>query len=166
MKKQEKQYYICLDERLISVTEEVYKAYYRPVWKTHYHAGKHGQCCCTDWKLCEGDCSLCLYSSTAGDTLSLDTEYESKAGSILNLLDILNDPTSNVEEIIMGKLMRQELVKMLNGLDSGSRRICELISQGMTEREIAAEFGVRQSTLNYRKRKLMDKLRKQLKDFR
>ena len=161
---QNKQYFIRLDKQYIPVTEEVYKEYYRPIWRTHYHASRHGQCGCTDWKRCEGDCGLCRYRS-AGDTLSLDAGYEGEEGSKLTLLDTIEDLAPNIEEIITDKLMLNELFKTLDELDPDSRRICELIRQGKTEREIAAEFGVRQSTLNYWKNKLMDKLRERLKDF-
>ena len=84
----------------------------------------------------------------------------------LTLLDTIEDPAANPEEIIADKLMLQELFKVLDELDPDSRRICELIRQGKTEREIADEFGVRQSTLNYRKKKLMEKLCERLKDFK
>jgi RNA polymerase sigma factor (sigma-70 family) len=164
MKKQDKQYFIRLDKQYIPVTEEVYKEYYRPIWRTHYHASKHGQCGCTDWRRCEGDCGLCRYRA-AGNTLSLDAEYEGEEGSKLTLLDTLEDPAANPEEIIADKLMLQELFQVLDELDPDSRCICELIRQGKTEREIADEFGVRQSTLNYRKKKLIEKLREHLKNF-
>ena len=159
-----KQYFIPVNGELIPVTEEVYKEYYRPIWRTHYHASKHGQCGCTDWRRCEGDCGLCRYR-IAGDSLSLDAEYEGEEGSKLTLLDTIEDSAPNIVDIMADKLMLQELFKVLEELDPDSRHICELICQGKTEREIAAEFGVRQSTLNYRKNKLMDKLRKRLQDF-
>lgn len=161
---QDKQYFIPLNGKLIPVTEEVYKEYYRPIWRTHYHASKHGQCGCTDWRRCEGDCGLCRYRA-AGNTLSLNAEYEGEEGSKLNLLDTIEDSAANIEEIVADKLLLEELFRVLDDLDPDSRQICELIRQGKTEREIAAEFGVRQSTLNYRKNKLMDKLRKRLKYF-
>jgi len=153
-----KQYFIPVNGELIPVSEEVYKEYYRPIWRTHYHASKHGQCGCSDWRKCKGDCGLCRYR-TAGDTLSLEKEQEEVG-------DIRQDPTMNIEDIVADKLLLGELFRVLDDLDPDSRRICELIRQGKTEREIAAEFGVRQSTFNYRKNKLMDKLRERLKGFK
>ncbi len=162
MKTNEKQkktrdYYIPVEDKLIPVSKEVYEEYYRPIWRTHYHASKHGQCGCSDWRRCEGDCGLCHYRA-AGDTLSLDKEQE-------DVGDIHPDPATYIEDMLMDKLLLEELFQALEELDPDSRRICELIKQGKTEREIAAEFNVRQSTLNYRKRKLMDKLRERLNDF-
>ena len=152
------QRYIPIDGKQIPVTEEQYKAFYRPIWRVHYHASKHGQCGCSeDWRRCEGDCSLCCYSA-AGDTLSLEKEQEVMG-------DCRPDLTADIEDIIMDKLLLQELFQALEELDPDSRRICELIKQGKTEREIAAEFNIRQSTLNYRKKKLMSELRERLKDF-
>lgn len=159
-----KQYFIPLNRELIPVSEDVYREYYRPIWRTHYHASKHGQCGCSDWRRCDGDCGLCRYR-TAGDTLSLDAEYEGEEGSKLTLLDTIEDSMANVEDIVADKLMLQELFKVLEELDPNSRHLYELIRQGKTEREIAAEFGVRQSTLNYRKKKLIDTLHERLKDF-
>jgi len=162
---QNKQYFIRLDKQYIPVTEEVYKEYYRPIWRTHYHASNRGQCGCTDWKRCEGDCGLCHYRA-AGNTLSLDAECEGEEGSKLTLLDTIEDSSANIVDIVADKLLLEELFHVLADLDPDSRRICELIRQGKTEREIAAEFGIRQSTLNYRKKKLMDKLFERLKDFK
>ena len=159
-----KQYFIPVNGELIPVTEETYKEYYRPIWRTHYHASKHGQCGCTDWRQCEGDCGLCRYRA-AGNTLSLDAEYEGEEGSKLTLLDSIEDPAANIEDIVADKLLLNELFKTMDELDPDSRRICELIRQGKTEREIANEFDVRQSTINYRKKKLMEKLCERLKDF-
>lgn len=161
---QKKEYFIPLNGKLISVIKDVYQEYYRPIWRTHYHASKHGQCGCSDWRRCEGDCGLCHYR-TAGDLLSLDAKYESEEGSKLSLLDTIEDSAANIEDIVADKYLLQELFRVLDDLDPDSRRICELIKQGKTEREIAAEFNVRQSTLNYRKKKLMSELRERLKDF-
>ena len=41
-----------MDKWYIPVTEEVYKEYYRPIWRTHYRARKHERCGCTDWRWC------------------------------------------------------------------------------------------------------------------
>lgn len=53
----------------------------------------------------------------------------------------------------------------LEKLDPDGKRICELIMQDKTEREIAAEMGLCQSTVNYKKNKAFSVLREVLKDF-
>ena len=50
-------------------------------------------------------------------------------------------------------------------MDPDGKRICQLIMAGMSEREIAAAMGRRQSTVNYQKRKVLAALREALKDI-
>lgn len=38
MSDQNKKYFIPVNGALIEVSEEVYRAYYRPIWNTRYHA--------------------------------------------------------------------------------------------------------------------------------
>lgn len=166
MEKQRK-IYIRNSKSWIPVSEEVYLEYYRPVWRLQKEAQKRGQCVCPRSKLwlCDGDCAMCEYQA-AGNTISLDAPMRNDAGEEFCLWDTLEDPTANIEESVADKLLLEELFRALDELDPDSRRICELIRQGKSEREIADEFVIRQSTLNYRKRKLMDSLRERLKDFK
>ena len=74
MKNKDKQYFIPVDGELVEVTEEVYRAYYQPIWNTRYHAQKNGECRCTKaqlWK-CDGICPGCPYYA-AGKKVSIDT---------------------------------------------------------------------------------------------
>ena len=63
------------------------------------------------------------------------------------------------------KELLNTLYEELDRLDPDGRRICELIMQGKTEREIAAGMGKRQSTVNYQKRRVLSILREALKDY-
>lgn len=155
--KQIRKYFIPIQGKRVIVTPEVYLEYYRPIWRVHDHARRKGQCGCSKWQLCQGDCGLCNFR-TAGNTLSLEYEQEMMG-------DVRPDLTYDLESIVMDSILLEELLNALEELDPDSRRICELIRLGKSERDIAAEFGIRQSTLNYRKRKLMDELHNHLKDF-
>ena len=66
---------------------------------------------------------------------------------------------------IMSNHEYDALYDELDRLDPDGRRICELIMQGKTEREIAADMGRSQSTLSYQKRKVLSLMREALKDF-
>lgn len=77
----------------------------------------------------------------------------------------LSDNAPTADSILMDKELLDALYDELNRLDPGGRRICELIMQGKTEREIAADMGKRQSTINYQKNKVFSILREALKDF-
>ena len=136
-------FFIPVDGTPIEVSEEVYRAYYQPIWNTRYHAQKNGECRCTKaqlWK-CDGVCPGCPFYA-AGKKVSIDTPIGGEEDE-LTLGDTLADDTPSAE----------------------SRRICELIMQGKTEREIAADMGKRQSTINYQKNKVFSILREALKDF-
>ena len=43
MKNNERKFFIPVNGTLFEVSEEVYKAYYQPTWKTRYHAQKNGE---------------------------------------------------------------------------------------------------------------------------
>lgn len=46
MSTQDKKFFIPVDGNPTEVREEVYRAYYRPIWRTRYHAQKDGECVC------------------------------------------------------------------------------------------------------------------------
>lgn len=149
----------------IEVNEEVYRAYYQPIWNTRYHAQKNGECRCTKaqlWK-CDGVCPGCPFYA-AGKKVSIDTPIGGEEDE-LTLGDTLADDAPSAESILMDKELLDALYEELNRLDPDGRRICELIMQGKTEREIAADMGKRQSTINYQKNKAFSILREALKDF-
>lgn len=47
MQNNDKKYFIPVDGTPIEVSEEIYRAYYQPIWNTRYHAQKNGECRCT-----------------------------------------------------------------------------------------------------------------------
>ena len=135
------------------------------IWNTRYHAQKNGECRCTKaqlWK-CDGVCPGCPFYA-AGKKVSIDTPIGGEEDE-LTLGDTLADDASSAESILMDKELLDALYDELNRLDPDGRRICELIMQGKTEREIAADMGKRQSTINYQKNKVFSILREALKDF-
>ena len=165
MQNNDKKYFIPVYGTPIEVSEEVYRAYYQPIWNTRYHAQKNGECRCTKaqlWK-CDGVCPGCPFYA-AGKKVSIDTPIGGEEDE-LTLGDTLADDAPSAESILMDKELLDALYYELNRLDPDGRRICELIMQGKTEREIAADMGKRQSTINYQKNKVFSILREALKDF-
>ena len=74
MANKDNRYFIPVDGTPIEVSEEVYRAYYQPIWSTRYHAQKNGECRCTKaqlWK-CDGVCPGCPFYA-AGKKVSIDT---------------------------------------------------------------------------------------------
>ena len=128
-------------------------------------AQKNGECRCTKaqlWK-CDGVCPGCPFYA-AGKKVSIDTPIGGEEDEF-TLGDTLADEAPSAESILMDKELLDALYDELNRLDPDGRRICELIMQGKTEREIAADMGKRQSTINYQKNKVFSILREALKDF-
>jgi len=165
MSNKAKKYFIPVDGTFIEVSEEVYRAYYQPIWNTRYHAQKNGECHCTKdqlWK-CDGVCPGCQFYAS-GKKVSIDTPIGGEDDE-LTLGDTLADDAPSTESILMDKELLDALYDELNHLDPNGRRICELIMQGKTEHEIAAIIGKRQSTINYQKKKVLSILREALKDF-
>lgn len=155
------QFYLEINGNKTPVSEEVYRAYKQPIWAEHKRKEREKRCTISDGKggtkRCDGDCSKCNKQQT---------------GSVLSLERFTEDgfevpaPTGDLADVVAYKILLDELFKVLEEFDPDSRKLCELISAGFSEREIADIFGVRQSTLNYRKNKLFEELRKRLKDYR
>ena len=74
MQNNDKNYFIPVNGTPIEISEEVYRAYYQPIWNTRYHAQQNGECRCTKaqlWK-CDGVCPGCPFYA-AGKKVSIDT---------------------------------------------------------------------------------------------
>ena len=70
------------------------------------------------------------------------------------------------EEYILDKLQAEELHKAIEQLTEKEKRTFDVIAfavlQGISERELAVSLGIPQKTLNNRKRKIFEKIRKKL----
>lgn len=159
--------YIRSTQEWIPVTEEVYRAYYRDIWAIRKRAQNHGQCYCPKSKawICDGDCGLCEYRTT-GDMYSLDFTTSDEDGNERSMLDDLRDDSPDAQSIAEDKELLAALRKKLLELDPDGRRICELLMDGKTERDIASIMGfASQSSVSHRKRKAFDQLRTLLRDY-
>ncbi|MBQ6052291.1 MAG: sigma-70 family RNA polymerase sigma factor [Clostridia bacterium] len=163
MKNNERNFFIPVNGTLFEVSEDVYRAYYQPIWKTRYHAQTNGECRITKSQLwmCDGICPGCPFH-TSEKYISVEAQI---GDSDLAVGDTLPDDSPTPESILMDRDLIAALHKELDRLDPEVKRICELIMQGKTEREIAAETGKRQSTVNYQKNRIFSLLREALKDF-
>lgn len=149
------QRYIEIDGQQISVTEEVYRAYKRPIWAEHKRKEREMRCRDEKGNRCNRDCSKCDKQRT-GSVLSLD-KFAEEGFDVADTVDIA--------ELVADKLLFEELYKSLEELDPENRRIMELFSIGKSEREIADDIGLSQKAINKRKTKLFAQLREHLKDF-
>jgi hypothetical protein len=142
---------IYLNGDPVPVTEEVYLEWYRPIWRTHDFARRHGQCSCHRWQLCEGDCAICRFR-TDGDLRSLDDLQDSyELESALSG----DDP----EGLVLDAILLDELLDELDQRIPNGRRIAELLMNGLDDRSAAEALGIARSTFSDRKLKLRRELK-------
>ena len=138
-------WHLTIENKVVEVTEEVYRAYKRPLWADHKRKEREKRCLISNGKgglkRCTGDCSQCTKQRT-GSVLSLEKFND----------DGFDVPDSiNIDELVMDKLLLEELFAALDELDPENRRIMELFSIGKSEREIAAIIGLSQKAINKKK---------------
>ena len=151
------QFFVEIEDHKVPVTEEVYQAFMRPIWAEQKRLKREKRCRDENGNRCTKDCSTCS-KQRSGIPYSLDSFQEDFGFESADKIDI--------EELVADKLLLKELFNILNELDPSSRRIIELFSIGLPEREIAAKTGLSQKAVNKRKQKLFTYLREKLKNFR
>lgn len=164
MQKKANRYFIPIDGTPIEVSEEVYRAYYRPIWNTRYHAQKNGECRCTKaqiWK-CDGVCPGCPFYA-AGKKVSLDTAIGGEDDD-LALGDTLADDAPTADSILMDEELLKALYDELDRLDPEGKRICELMMHH-SEREAAEIMGMARTTFKRHWAKIRAVLQDKLKDY-
>ena len=153
-------WHLTIEDQVVEVTEEVYRAYKQPLWAEKKRQEREKRCIISNGKggtkRCMEDCSTCDKQRT-GSVLSLD-KFSA---------DGFDVPDSvNIDELVEDKLLLEDLFAALDELDPENRRIAELYSLGIPEREIAEYIGCAQKTVNNRKIKIFAQLRKVLKDWK
>lgn len=155
-----KQYYLTIGGQEVMVSEEVYRAYKRPIWAEHKRNDRQKLCQVSDGKgslkRCTEDCSKCNHTKQGG-ILSLDGLEEAGYS--------VEDSAQDVAEIVAEKMLLEELFKAFKELDPNSHRICELLMEGHSKREIARSLSIPQSSFEYQFKKLMASLRKRLESY-
>lgn len=152
-------WHLTIENQVVEITEEVYRAYKRPAWAEHKRKEREKRCLISNGKggtkRCTADCSQCTKQRT-GSVLSLD-KFNADGFEVPDSI--------NIDELVEDKLLLEELFDALDELDPENRRIAELFSMGKTEREIAHCIGRSQKTVNNRKPKIFAQLRERLKDW-
>ena len=164
MQKKDNRYFIPVNGDPIEVSEEVYRAYYQPIWNTRYHAQQNSECRCTKtqlWK-CDGVCPGCPFY-TAGKKVSIDTPIGGEDDELV-LADTLADDTPTAESILMDEELLKALYDELDRLDPEGKRICGLLMHH-SEREAAEIMGMARSTFKRHWDKIRAELQIKLKDY-
>lgn len=148
-------HYLEIDGEQIPVTEEVYRAYKRPLWAEHKRKEREKRCRNANGYRCTNDCSQCDKQRT-GSVLSLDKLTEDG-------FDIA-DP-NDFAQAIENSFILEALHDAVDKLESLDHQIIELFCAGQSEREIGAVVGMSQKGVNKRKARIFADLRDHLKDF-
>lgn len=157
--------YIKKSKSWVDVNKEFYTNYYRDINTYRKRQQEHGRCVCPASKryLCDMDCLTCPYAK-AGDQLSLDNTISDSDKNEKSWLDDMPDESTAIAEVLEDAGLLHALYTKLNELDPEGRLICQLIMQGKSERECDKKMGLSLNTFVYRRDKLFQKLRSELKD--
>ena len=110
------------------------------------------------------DCQTCEFQ-TNGQILSLDKPIFTNGGTSISLADIISDTKPSIEDIVSDVILIEELLLILETMDSESKEICKSIMDGNSERESARLLNMNLSTFQRRWEKIKIVLRKKLEKF-
>ncbi len=132
-----KEWYIWLDGIKVPVSEEVYRTYKRAEWREEKQ----------DAVRKDRECSF--------DYMT-EHDFDGQAVSEQELVD----------EIVSDKLLLDELYAALAELTDDERSLIdELYFKEKSERELSKDIGVPQTTINYQKNKILEWLKKKLRNL-
>ncbi len=152
------QRYIEIDGQQIAVSEEVYLAYYRPIWAENKRYQRQKRCMGAYGHRCTDDCATCG-QQRSGTPVSLE--------SIEDAGHAYSETAPDSAEIVERNFVHQAVRKAVDELEPQNRQIIQkLFFENMTERQTAAAVGLSQGTVNNRKNRILATLGEQLKDFR
>ncbi|GED68018.1 hypothetical protein BRE01_17200 [Brevibacillus reuszeri] len=158
-------WHLTIDEQVIEVTKEEYRAYKRPAWAERKRKEREMRCIDEKGNRCIKSCRECDFERAEKGLPPLE-----RTSSVLSLDKFTEDgfevsDAVNIAELVADKLLLEELFAALEELDPDNRRIMYLFSIGKSERDIAPDIGLSQKAINKRKTKLFAQLRERLKDF-
>lgn len=134
-KEYEKKRFIFLHGMLMEVSENVYREFYKEERRQRYleEAAEENH--------------VLLYDSLTTDELNGEAA--------------MMDPGMSVVDIVEQKMLKEELIRGIQQLDAEEQELLRLVYfEEMTERVIAAKYGVSQVAIHKKKAKVLGKLKK------
>lgn len=131
--------YIRVNNDLVEVSSEIYTVFYQMKRHEKY--------------LLEAEVKqgVMLYSN-------LDTDNYSGENLII-------DKSQNIEKEVIDKIMYSKLREALKALDSDELKIIKgIFFSNKSERQLSKDMGIPQRTINYKKQKVLSKLKSLLED--
>ena len=140
------------ETKIVYVSEEVYRAYKQPYWKEKQQERRASRCM-VDGHRCMEDCTKCGRLRD-GAPLSLEQMAE----------DGIDVPSSyeTPEEAALWKEEYEELYAAMATLTEQDQKILWMMTDGKSDHVIAAELGMAQTTVSYRRRAALKNLKKLL----
>ncbi|MCX4298128.1 MAG: sigma-70 family RNA polymerase sigma factor [Lachnospiraceae bacterium] len=144
---EDKNYYLYIDGNPVKVTEEVYREYYRAEDKERYFMGK----------LKKGHTMIHPVTKQEQYIPSREQSYEHLLEQDWQFPAL----GVSVEDTVVKASMLEKLQAVLQELSGEEMALVEeLFYLEKTEREAAEKFSVSQNTIHYRKKRILDKLKK------
>lgn len=142
--------FIEIDGQQISVSEEVYHAYKRPLWAERKRQERISRCRNECGVRCAEDCRTCNQPRT-GTVLSLD-QFASDGLEIADSIDLA--------ELVADRLLLEQLATAIARLEPDDQKLIQvLFYDERTLREVAQDMGVCYQAVFKRKQKVLAKLR-------
>ena len=151
-----KEYYLTINGNEVSVSEEVYRVYKRPVWQEKKRVQRNMRCRDGSSIRCDKDCNECEFARFHGGSAGSDISIE-------GLLDAGADIASDIDilDVIEERLRAAQIRQALMEFDEKSRTIAVMLYEGYKQNEIAEYLGISPAAVYKR----LKKMRKSLKKF-
>ncbi len=161
---EKKEFYVTIKGEKVMVSEEVYRAYIRPLraerlrklraWKCKIK-GKKG-----NLVRCQEDCSKCPYAlagkNATGNTLSLDEFKEDGVEILDRTIDLETTYIENEERTSNQDRLHKAILQLTPRQQEMVRMI---YFEGKTEQEIADKYGITQQAVHNALKKILSRLK-------
>lgn len=158
-----KEFYLVIKGEKIIVSEEVYRAYKssdraerkrkQRMWRCRIKREKGIN---NQWKRCQGNCEECQFKQQKMSDVSLDALKEEGFDGVDESLDVEANFIAREER----KEMYQKLKQAISSLKPVQREIIKMIYvEGKSQKEVAKELGIAESTLSERVKLIISKLK-------
>ncbi len=161
-----KKIYLRSEKTFVEVSDEVYREYYRPIWKALKQAQRKGECACPKearWQ-CDGECHTCEYRVVSSADVLSDTMVIHD-DSVLTIADTLTSNEASPESVALFHDLQSTLEKEICQMSQLEQKIAYLYLNGMTEREIAPVVDRSPSKVNKHKQRIIKTLKNALQEY-
>ena len=161
-----KEFYLVIKGEKIIVSEEVYRAYKssdraerkpkQRLWRCRI---KRENGINNQWKRCQGNCEACQLKQQKMSDVSLYALKEEGFDGVDESLDVEANFIAREER----KPMYQKLKQAISSLKPVQREIIKMIYvEGKSQKEVAKELGIAESTLSERVKLIISKLKEKI----